>query len=66
MDESDFGRIDAWITRLLKWQKAGVRVVYFFVHTPGDDLPHVLCDYFAKQWEKATGISLKHPKVLAV
>jgi len=38
----------------------------FFVHTPGDDLPHVLCDYFAKQWEKATGISLKHPKVLAV
>jgi len=62
-DESDFKRIDNWIERLLKWKKAGVEVVYFFVHTPGNMSPHILCDYFAEKWESKTGIVLKKPQV---
>lgn len=66
VDSIDFARIDAWIERLLIWQDAGVEVVYVFVHTPGTDLPHSLCEYFARQWEKRTGNKLKYPQPLQI
>ncbi|MBK6449147.1 MAG: DUF72 domain-containing protein [Saprospiraceae bacterium] len=62
-DESDLERIDDWIERLLNWQKNGVEVLYFFIHTPQNLTPHRLCDYFAEKWMEKTGRKLKVPVV---
>ncbi len=60
-DETDFARIDAWINRLMSWQKNGVEVLYFFIHTPENLTPQRLCDYFAEKWFEKTGKHLKIP-----
>ncbi|NND09085.1 MAG: DUF72 domain-containing protein [Saprospiraceae bacterium] len=49
LDESDYERLDKWVSRLADWRQLGVHQVFFFMHQANEEHTIVLCDYFIKQ-----------------
>ncbi len=47
--ESDFTRIDDWVSRLKIWMEKGLREIYFFTHEPDNILAPELAYYFVKK-----------------
>lgn len=62
---SDFTRIDAWVERLVEWIGKGLEELYFYLHTPTKSLTPELAIYFIKTLNKAAGLSIEPPKILA-
>lgn len=45
---SDKIRIDNWINRAYNWFQIGLKIIYFFIHTPNQiNMPHLVA-YFIK------------------
>lgn len=61
---SDYARLDAWVERLAKWKKQGMRNLYFFVHQNVEEESPLLSAYFIKKLNKKLGTELNIPKTL--
>jgi len=62
--ESDYPRLDEWVTRIAKWKKAGLKNVYFFVHQNVEVESPLLAAYFIKKLNKKIGTELHVPETL--
>lgn len=51
LHETDYARVDDWITLLLDWLERGIKEVYFFSHQPDNMLSPEMCEYFVAQLE---------------
>ncbi|HET8964007.1 MAG TPA: DUF72 domain-containing protein [Chitinophagales bacterium] len=59
--ESDYTRLDPWIKRIVKWQKAGLKELNFFIHQNHEVESPLLSAYFIKQLNKALKTDLHAP-----
>ncbi len=62
--ESDYGRLDEWVTRLGEWKSQGLRKINFFVHQNMELESPLLSAYFIKQINSNLGCNLKIPNTL--
>ncbi len=62
--ESDYKRLDDWITRLDKWKKEGLKEIYFFVHQNVEKESPLLSAYFIEKLNKKFKTELKVPETL--
>lgn len=60
---SDYARLNEWITRLKYWIDNGLEEIYFFMHTPTQDLMPELALYFINEFNKQTGLNVRAPKI---
>lgn len=51
LHQTDYERVDEWITLILEWLERGVQEVYFFSHQPDNILSPEMCMYFTEQLE---------------
>lgn len=61
-DPSDYTRLDPWVKRIVKWQKAGLRKLYFFIHQNHEVESPLLSAYFIKQLNTALKTELHVPE----
>lgn len=59
--DSDYTRIDAWITRLKTWFDQGLQRVYFFPHEPDNILAPELAAYVAEQVAERLAVVVRGP-----
>ncbi len=59
--ESDYPRLDDWVTRLKSWKEHGLEKLYFFVHQNIEKESPLLSSHFIKMLNKELGTSLKIP-----
>lgn len=62
--ESDYTRLDDWVTRLAEWKQQGLRKVNFFVHQNMELESPLLSVYFIKKLNAQLGCDLAIPKTL--
>ncbi len=60
--ESDYTRLDPWVKRIVKWHKAGLRELYFFIHQNHEVESPLLSAYFIKELNKALKTDLHIPE----
>ncbi len=58
---SDYNRLDDWVTRLSEWVDLGLRNIHFFVHQNLELESPLLAAYFIKKLNKALDSDLKIP-----
>lgn len=61
--ETDYIRLDDWVTRLTQWKKEGLRNVYFFVHQSIEKTAPLLSSYFIKKINEKWKTGLQVPKM---
>ncbi len=59
--ESDYPRLDEWVTRIKSWKAEGLEKLYFFVHQNIEKESPLLSAHFIKLLNKEIGTSLKIP-----
>ncbi len=59
---SDYTRLDPWIKRIVKWHKAGLKKLYFFVHQNHEVESPLLSAYFIKELNAALKLELHVPQ----
>jgi uncharacterized protein YecE (DUF72 family) len=59
---SDYDRLDPWIKRIVKWQKAGLKELYFFVHQNHEAESPLLSAYFIEKLNAALKLELHVPE----
>ncbi len=59
--ESDYSRLDPWIERISKWQKNGLKELYFFIHQNHEVESPLLSAYFIEKLNKKIGTNLHVP-----
>ena len=59
--ESDYSRLDDWVTRLKTWKEQGVNEVNFFVHQNIEKESPILSAYFIEKLNKELKCNLKVP-----
>lgn len=59
--ESDYPRLDEWVTRIKSWKKHGLEKLYFFVHQNIEKESPLLSAYFINLLNKEVGTNLKIP-----
>lgn len=59
--QSDYHRLDQWVTRLKEWQQQGVQEIEFFVHQNIEKESPLLAAYFIKKLNAEMGTTLKIP-----
>lgn len=65
LHETDYQRVDDWVTQLVDWLERGVQEVYFFSHQPDNILSPEMCEYFIAQLEARSEYQfLKKPSPL--
>ena len=62
--ESDRARLDEWIDRIVQWNGAGLRDLYFFVHQNVELESPLLSAYFIRRLNERLGTDLHVPKTL--
>lgn len=62
--ESDFARIDDWVSRIKKWLDQGLKKVYFFLHQHDEKDTPVLANYTIRQFNKHLGADIPEIKFL--
>ncbi|MEM1215828.1 MAG: DUF72 domain-containing protein [Bacteroidota bacterium] len=60
---SDFRRADAWVARMLEWQKIGLSDLYFFPHQPDNVHAPEMCAYLVEQLQ-ARGLNTRGPQLI--
>lgn len=61
---TDYSRLDDWIERIKKWEKEGLKNLYFFVHQNVEKESPLLSAYFTEKLNEALNLDLKLPKTL--
>ncbi len=64
--ESDYKRLDDWVTRLDKWVKEGLKDIYFFVHQNVEKESPLLSAYFIEKLNKVIQTNLTVPTTLSI
>lgn len=64
LHKTDFERLNEWVKRIGAWIENGLEELYFYMHTPCNELMPDLVIYFAKELYKQTRIKIKTPKIL--
>lgn len=64
LHKTDFERINTWTQRIAIWIDNGLEELYFFMHTPTNELMPDLVIYFTKELYKQTRIKIKPPTIL--
>ncbi|WP_242087081.1 DUF72 domain-containing protein [Aestuariivivens sediminis] len=59
--ETDFTRLDDWITRLEQWKSIGIKEIAFFIHQNMEKESPLLSAYFIKKINKSLGCDLNVP-----
>ena len=59
--ESDYSRLDPWIERISKWQKKGLKEIYFFIHQNHEVESPLLSAYFINKLNKKLDTNLDIP-----
>ncbi len=59
--ESDYQRLNDWVTRLKEWKQAGLEKIYFFVHQNIEKESPLLSAHFNKLMNEELGTDLKIP-----
>ncbi|MCG8319650.1 MAG: DUF72 domain-containing protein [Cytophagales bacterium] len=62
--ESDYSRLDAWLTRIKTWRDEGLNQLYFFVHQNLEKESPLLSAYFIRKLNTEFGLDLKIPTTL--
>ncbi len=62
--ESDYTRLDDWITRIKKWSDAGLEELNFFVHQNVEKESPLLSAYFINKLNDTFGLSMHVPETL--
>lgn len=62
--QSDRVRLDEWIKRIVKWKKAGLQRLCFFVHQNDEQESPALAGHFIERLNKKIGTALPIPKTL--
>lgn len=65
LHESDFRRVDDWITRIKSWKDQGLQSAYFFLHQHDEKDTPILADYTVRRWNEVLGTSLKSPAIMS-
>lgn len=61
--ESDYKRLDDWLTRLTIWKEQGLEHLYFFVHQNIEKASPLLSAHFIEKLNKAWGENLHIPQM---
>lgn len=64
LHKTDFERLNEWVKRIGAWIENGLEELYFYMHTPCNELMPDLVIYFAKELYKQTQIKIKTPEIL--
>ncbi len=56
LHETDYQRLDDWISLIIDWLERGLREVYFFSHQPDNILSPEMCIYFIEELERRSPI----------
>jgi len=59
--ESDYTRLDDWVTRIESWVNQGLKNLYFFVHQNHEQASPLLSKYFIEQLNERLLLNLKVP-----
>lgn len=59
--QSDYPRLDEWVTRIKTWKKHGLEKLYFFVHQNIEKESPLLSAHFIERLNKEIGTNLKIP-----
>ncbi len=59
--ESDYTRLDDWVTRLKQWKDQGIEKIYFFVHQNIEKESPLLSSHLIEKLNSALGTKLKIP-----
>lgn len=59
--ESDYDRLDQWLERIIKWKKAGLQKLYFFIHQNIEIDSPLLATYFIKNLNETLQLDIKYP-----
>ncbi|MCG8373321.1 MAG: DUF72 domain-containing protein [Balneolales bacterium] len=59
--ESDYTRLDDWVTRLKQWKDQGIEKIYFFVHQNIEKESPLLSAHLIEKLNSALGTKLKTP-----
>lgn len=59
--ETDYSRLDGWVSRLKQWTDQGLQNIHFFVHQNEEKASPRLAAHFIKTLNAATGTELKVP-----
>lgn len=62
--KSDRFRLDEWVGRIVKWKKAGLQKLFFFVHQNHERESPALAAHFIERLNKKIGTTLPIPKIL--
>ena len=62
--ESDYGRLDDWVTRIGEWKNQGLRKVNFFIHQNMELESPLLAAYFIQKLNTQLDTKLTVPKTL--
>lgn len=60
---TDYSRINDWVSRLLEWQKLGLKEVYYFTHEPDNLKAPELAQYLVEQVKEQPNINIRGPKI---
>jgi len=63
--KSDRSRLDEWVGRIAKWEKAGLRKLIFIVHQNEEQESPALAAHFIERLNKRIGTTLPIPKIFA-
>ncbi|MBW8362798.1 MAG: DUF72 domain-containing protein [Kaistella sp.] len=61
--ESDYTRLDDWLTRIAEWKAAGLEKLYFFVHQNIEKASPLLSAYFIEKVNKEFGVEIHVPQM---
>ena len=62
--ETDYARLDDWVTRIAKWKKQGLEELDFFVHQNLEKESPLLSAYFIEKLNKKIGTDLAIPETI--
>lgn len=63
LHDADQKRIQDWVIQLDNWIENGLEEIYFFVHTPSNELMPEIVNFFIKAFSRQTGIKLEPAKI---
>lgn len=64
LHESDFRRVDEWISRISNWKDQGLQSAWFFLHQHDEKDTPILADYTIRRWNEVLGTRLQRPGLL--
>jgi len=65
LHETDFNRIDEWVSKLNSWQAYGLNKVYFFPHEPDNIKAPEISEYLCDHIKKIDNFNVRGPKLIS-